>query len=61
MLAHWAVGRPKPTQPVFDSITARGLHEADAKVVRAGAEVNVKTLTRDKGILNRAPDLSEVY
>lgn len=53
--------RPHPTQATVNSLRARGLDETDARVVGAGAEVGVSTLTRDTKVLKRVPELTETF
>jgi hypothetical protein len=61
MAEHGAVMRPDPSAAMLDSLTSRGLSTADAKVVGAGAEAGAATLTRDKDVLNKAPELTEKF
>jgi hypothetical protein len=55
------VMRPHPTQATINSLVARGLKDSDARVVGAGAEAGVSTLTRDSEVLKRVPELTETF
>ena len=61
MVERGAVMRPDPTDIAVGLLMDRGLSDDDAKVVGAGAEGGVSTLTRDKRILSRVPELSEGF